>query len=58
MPESTLRCPIPNSEESGPHLGVCGLAASTSGEIVLWWSVVENEVRHGHLAYLVWRQKV
>lgn len=58
MSESTQLCHIPSSEESGPHLGVCGLVASRLGETVLWWSVVGGEVRHGPLAYLVWKQKV
>lgn len=39
-------------------LGICGLVASRLVETVLWWSVVGGEVRHGPLAYLVWKQKV
>lgn len=49
-------CQVPRSEDSKPNLGVGGLVTSRPGEVVLWQSVVEGEVRDGHLPYHFWKQ--
>ena len=56
MLKSAQLCQLPGSEESGPNLGVCGLVTSGPGEVALRQSVVEGEVRDGHLPYHVWKQ--
>lgn len=56
MLKSAQLCQLPGSEESGPNLGVCGLVTSRPGEVALWQSVVEGDVRDGHLPYHFWKQ--